>query len=148
VGEAQRQLGVILPVAIEQEANEQRPQPSLEDHPTRDYPRAAALVAASEVMVLRALERAGNRLGNYVPSLKASATPVVERYLAAQEPTPGRLDDMLEGAWNYVPTMMAQYGDPERITAGLDAYARNLITDRAPHDAGMLTAYLRREGVL
>lgn len=154
VAEAQRQLGVDLPVAVDQQPNEQRPTPSLLDHPGNTLPgREAALTAACSAMVWRALERAGNKMRNFVPALRASTAPAQDLYLHGADPTPGRMDQLLEGSWSCVPPILASAADtigpidPLAVERGLNAYTRNLISDRAQHDPQMMRAYLRREGV-
>ena len=94
---AVRALGVdlqVLPVIEQAPSREAQPPPSLEEHPNEPRTpdenahavgREAALVAACEALVFRALERAGNRL-------RASTTkpPGVPARPPRSSKTPGR----------------------------------------------------------
>lgn len=136
---------------------EARPTPSLEDHPANDLPvRASAakphpthpLIAAAEMLVFRALERAGNRLSNYLTADRQESFANVaphQRYLLAQAPTDGRLAKMLEGAWTVVPETLSEYGDPDRIANALDGYTRELLISREQPSRGKLAEYLTHE---
>jgi hypothetical protein len=78
---AMDQLGVeLIGTAPNQIPRQERPPPSLEEHPTRPRtPGESALVAASEALVFRALERAGNRLRQSVA--KPPGVPAYETHL-------------------------------------------------------------------
>ena len=147
---ALRLLGLDLPVIREEDppddrpdVHEPRPTPSLEEHPSRDIPdiNDAALAAASEVLVFRALERAGNRLKNKtqrrIPGVAASET-----YMYHKVDT-GTLDFVLEDAWSAVDRFAGKHGaDPMRLAACLDAYTRAIIVEQKPHDEAMMRSFI------
>lgn len=123
--------------------HEARPTPSLEEHPTQDIPdiNDAALAAASEVLVFRALERAGNRLKNKIQR-KIPGVGAAETYMFYKVDT-GTLDFVLEDAWASVDRFAAKHGaNPERLTASLDAYTRAIIMEQKPHDEAMMRSFI------
>lgn len=104
--------------------------PALESR--RDLPeqeQAAALLAVSEVMALRAVERGWNRAG---------------RRGRVRKPVPSQdLDAALADAWDHVPRAAALTGaDPDRLRETLDTYTRTLLTTGAEHDPTMLATML------
>lgn len=113
--------------------------------------RAAALVAACDVLILRALERVGNDLLSTERSRRGALNgrPRHEAHLRWQ-PEPGRVDKALAGAWEHVPYVVDQYGccgvEAVEVTATLDRYVRDLIVTMQGHDVVELqyrmTAYL------
>ena len=159
-------LGVDLPVASVGDApGPQLPADrTLDDHPTRrrdpsedpDYiPRQrrryrrrrqrtyqgepvdeAALLAASEALVFRALERAGNRLRNVA---KPDGVPAYEThcYVNAYGKN-GVLDD----AWSCADKVLDGIADPEDIVPVLDGYCQSLFSERAAHDRARLEDWL------
>jgi hypothetical protein len=142
VVEAARQLGVNLPPAlIEAPVTEARPTPSLEDHPRQDPPENAGLIAASEQMVFRALERAGNRLKTK-SRVKHAGVDSSELYLFV--PCSGEtLDMVMEDAWTNVDRFAPQFGvNPDKLRNCLDTYCRFLITEQQPYEADRLRTYL------
>lgn len=149
VGAAIAALGVVLNVpavpAIEQDpTNEARPTPSLEDHPSRDLPDAAALLAASDALVYRALERAGNRLrqsGQRPPNVPSFETHC---HVKAN----GSVNTILHDAFPAADRVFAGIADCDVIVPHLDAYCRNLIAEGAPHDRDRLRTWLSMAGVL
>lgn len=129
---------VIQPRA-EEDTQEARPTRSLENHPRRDPPELDPLTASAEVMVHRALERAGNRLRTKlrtkVPGVSAAETYQFVPVDAAS------IDDLLEDAWSIVP-QFACGTDPIKLAECLDTYTRALLTERTPHSTEMLESYL------
>lgn len=121
------------------DSQEARPTRSLESHPRRDPPELDPLTASAEVMVHRALERAGNRLRTKmrtkVPGISAADT---YQYVPVD---PANFDDLLEDAWSIVP-QFAQGHDPAVLTQCLDTYARALLTERTPHSRELLESHL------
>jgi hypothetical protein len=122
-----------------------RPPPrSLEQHQTRELPErddSSTLAPAASMLVLRALERAGNRIRT-----KLQAHPpgsAVEAYLHVPVQT-GDLDALLKDAWtDYVPTLAAECGvNAAQLEQSLDSYARALIMQRAKHDPALMMSYL------
>jgi hypothetical protein len=161
VAAALHMLGVDVPSDSPVPTRESRPAPSLDQHPSRALPPApgagpgqptaappggkvapnsAALLAASEALVFRALERAGNRLRNAtvtsVPKVSAADT-----YLYVQ-PHPRSIPKLLEDAWTNVPQILDGIADPVQVTASLDAYVRGLLAEQQPHCRSALAKHL------
>jgi hypothetical protein len=103
-----------------------------------------ALAAASEVLVMRALERAGNRLvGGRARSDQVAQMPVHERYLMAS----GQNDALLEGTWAFAEGILASYtGNPAAVVSALDMYVRGLLTAQVRHTREGLLAALANVG--
>lgn len=130
-----------------EETQEARPTPSLADHPTRDLPdqelgmrrkelreNPEGLVAAGDQLVIRALERAGNRLKNKMQLAPNTGTPAVDLYRVVPEAA-ADVKDLLTDAWAHVGRAASRYGvDAEKFTALLDQYATVTIEQRAEHD--------------
>jgi hypothetical protein len=155
-------LKVIHPAGESPVGQEGRPAPSIADHPTQDIPdpkrsadrkearqegrvpssdveRKASLLAASEQLVFRALERAGNRLKNKLGGLKVNcAAADLYQYVA--------VDDVayaLTDAWAGVPLVAARAGiHPNVLEADLDEYTADLLTHQQPHTYEALEAFL------
>lgn len=91
--------------------------------------QAVALLAVSEVLVDRAVERGWNKAG------KRGRT---------RQPVPGEdLDAALTGAWAAVPRAAALCGvDPHALQSTLDGYARTLLASGAEHDPRTLATRL------
>lgn len=119
------------------------PPPGTRDLPAEDEGdaiAAAALLAASDGLVLTALERAGSRLRGEAARGKAgglSSVPCADPALLHTELSAtahASLDKLLEGAWARVPAVAARYGTtPEALTAALDGYTRALLAAGQPH---------------
>ena len=153
-------LKVIRPAEVS-EGTEGRPGPSLVDHPVNDIPdqkrsadrkeardegrvpsadieRTASLLAASEQLVFRALERAGNKLKQKMGGLKVNC-PASELYLFASGDPAFLLDD----AWGGVPLIAARAGvAPNDLTMLLEDYTTKLLTSQEPHTFERLDEYL------
>lgn len=140
---------------------EARPAPSLNDHPTRDIPDAdrnrrirerraekiredqgltASLVAASEQVVIRAFERAGNKLKNKMQT--KPRVPAAELYslvAVAESDTEFLLDD----AWAHLPPIAERHSiDPDVLRDGVEGYARESLVAAAPHSYERFEEYL------
>jgi hypothetical protein len=133
-------LGTDLPIVTEVipgEVNKPMPdnlQPrrSLDEHPTRDIPeQAASLMAACDVLVYRALERAGNRLRSATQFTgKVTAADV---YLEVAARTDS-LDKMLDGSWSCADRVLSHLTDDvDTLVAALDGYTRHLLATQTPH---------------
>lgn len=159
---ALRILGVELPVTPEGDGDgtTETPQPpSLEDHPKRkavpsikeqdelddDAKRkaeAAALVAAAEQMVFRALDKGGNRIANRVKFKLENVEPA-EVYLF-RKTTDAEASFMLEGAFEHVKRFSKRYGvNPQALAATLDEYCRSLIVEQKPYNVDELARRLK-----
>lgn len=159
---ALRYLGVELDV-IQAEAmevdkpnvREARPAPSLEEHPSR-APRAedidegltaAALaneaanrsitISTAELMIHRALERAGNKLKSKIPVASRPDCKAYELYLHGDQFSDTEITDLLDGAW--APIRIFGYDVQE---SDLNTYTTMLLQDRRKYDRETLAAYL------
>lgn len=147
---ALRALGVVLEVRADPDApddrpgiHESRPVPSLEDHPRRDIPdeNEIAMLAGCEVLVFRALERAGNRLKNKTQR-KIPGVGAAETYMFHKVDT-GTLDFVLEDAWSAVERFAGNWNvNPQRLTDCLDAYTRAILVEQKPHDPQMMRGFV------
>lgn len=131
-------LGVDLGVEIRDNRPpaEARPTPSLQDHPTRELPELVAsvyssneaLVFASEQLIDRALQRAGNRMKAKMALKDPPAA--ANRLYQAISVRPGDLDDLLKDAWASISEF--DYGvDPAQLTRALDTYTRSVMLSGA-----------------
>lgn len=131
---------------------EARPAPSLKDHPVQDIPdqkksetrrdarnagtvpssdvaRKASLIAASEQVVIRALERAGNKLKNKMSVRPTCAAVDIYKFVASDD-TAFLLDD----AWGYVPGIAARARvSAAGLTGLLEDYTGKLLTTQEAH---------------
>jgi hypothetical protein len=142
VAAAARQLGVDLGPAASavQIPRQERPAPSLEQHPAkpRTPAEASLLLAASEPLVFRALERAGNRLraaGSRPPNVPAYETHC---YVKAN----GQAERCLDDAWSCAPQVLAGIADPDQVIPILNSYALTLINEQSPHSRERLAEWL------
>jgi hypothetical protein len=134
---------VAAPVDTGAEANRERPpridnRRSLDEHPTRDIPSDDALIAACDVLVYRALERAGNRLrtsANFT-----GKDPASDVYLSVK-PTPRSIDTLMGDAWSCLPRVLEGH-DVDRVTPILDGYVRGLLLTQTPHSRDTLRRVL------
>lgn len=155
----------------QREVQEQRgalDRPSLEQHPTRSIPdpdeseaddavavRASATMAAvpqafivdglllaCEVIVDRALERAGNRLKNRIG--RNTGTPAAELYLVAPRLDRSECEGLLEDAWGTLDRR--DYGvDRDRLREALHEYTVSLLRLQKPYERGSLARALLLE---
>lgn len=104
-------------------------------------PNRAALEAACDMLVLRALERAGARLRSAAGKHRNGGAAAI----ACDDPTSLHctvrvLDHttaaaLLEGAWQHAPMIAERYGaDPASLVAVLDRYTAHLLETGAPHE--------------
>lgn len=151
-------LGVTLPIpapAVQAPAEPRAlpaPEPAVDVEERRDPPalvaagsrEEAALLAACEVIALRAIERGWNRAGKRRgPRIRGQQAGTVRRTVA-----PDDLDAALAGAWDTVPRPAAALGlDADRLIAALDHYARGVLSTGADHNDAAF-ARLLRERVL
>lgn len=148
-------LGVNLPVQVTP-GDENKPPP---DHirigtnpettraeiPERSAGEAEArrtqdgLAAACDVLVFRALERAGNRLRNAHPRTDTSLMAATDVYKTLT----GEPDKLLAGAWDCAPDVIGPYtDDTDEVVATLDFYVRGLLSSHRPHSLVVLSALL------
>lgn len=165
---ALKELGVKLTVVretddVSRETQEGRPAPSLKDHPALDIPdekrsadrkearaegrvpssdveRKASLLAACDQIVLRALERAGNRIKSKTGAKFSVPAAELHAFVLTEN-----VEDALTDAWSNVPMVAKRHGiDPAALTAELHEYAAGLISTQTPHDYDRLTQFLER----
>jgi hypothetical protein len=136
-------LGPILTDAIPRQS---QPVPSLEDHPTRprtpdeeQAPAASALLAASEALVFRALERAGNRLRQ--TSAKPPGVPAYETHVYVK--ANGTAERLLEDAWSCAPQVLDGIADSAVVVPVLNSYCMALLAEQSPHQRGRLDDWLQ-----
>lgn len=100
---------------------------------------STSLQAACEVLVFRALERAGNRLKNKHPRTDVGAMPVHNIYTSLQ----GDETELLAGAWDCASEVLGSYTDDiEPVVELLDFYTRGLLSQKRPHNARTLSHLL------
>jgi hypothetical protein len=131
---------------------ETRPDPSLEDHPTRprtpgdDEPvipqQDAALLAACDGLVYRALEKAGNRVLNARTRGKDRPVGVDPLSVHCDHQINGQGPKLLADAFTFAPQVLAGIADPDRIIPTLRAYCLHLFDDQMPHSKERLAAFM------
>jgi hypothetical protein len=131
-------LGVTVPPGTV--TREARPAPSLEDHPTRpSTPAESALVAASEALVFRALERAGNRLRQTVA--KPPGVPSYETHVYVR--ANGDASRLLADAFACAPQVLDGIADADSVVPVLENYVESLLKEQSPHRRDRLVNWLR-----
>lgn len=146
---ALRDLGIDLapgaPAESPNRLTEARPTPSLEGHPDNGPPNEGVpegLVSAADVIVQRALERAGNRLRTKTGS--KLTCPAGELYLH-QPVTASMADDVLTDAFGSLHRYIAcRQVDENVLEPALDAYCRALLTTGRQHSPALMEPYLGR----
>lgn len=97
------------------------------------------LFAACEMLVFRALERAGNKLRNKHPRTDTQAMAAHEVYLTLA----GDENELLAGTWDYAAESLTRYTtDADAVTQVLDFYVRGLLSQKRPHNAQTLSTLL------
>lgn len=149
VAQALAQLGLDF-VSSDTTSHEARPTPSLDDHPERrttpdpDNQESQALLAACEMAVYRALERAGNRLKARHNGRSVEGVSRAEFYKFY--PCDAKaLDYLLEDAWeslSYVEHCRSGKVDQGALAQALDGYVRVLIREQADHDPALMAAHV------
>ena len=155
-GEALRQLGLLdlvttetvrpppdqlrLDTAPSVEVREIPQRAESEVRHDRDVRNRAGLAAACNVLVFRALERAGNRLRNNHPR-----TEVLGAAATVYKAMSGDPDKLLDGAWTCAPDVLVPYVESDEVPAivdTLDFYVRGLLASKRPHSEVVMTALL------
>jgi hypothetical protein len=106
---------------------------------------AAAVVAACDGLVFRALEKAGNRLRQaHRRNLNGATDCTAALMHTCLNATAIRtMDQLLEGAWDRVPEIAAMLNEPpDELRHVLDAYTRVLIRTQQPHSWDRLACAL------
>lgn len=156
---AMSELGVDLPAPAGSVGNGQQPDPSLEGHPDRaSVPsdgemddlmrdaerkqRNAALLAGCEQMVFRALERAGAKARSQLNFMPPGNVQPAEFYLM-RENSDAEASFMLSNAFAHVDRFASGWGcHPTLLSEVLEAYCRDLIVNRRPHNPTALAEAL------
>lgn len=153
---ALEEIGIVLNSArfsLDQgEPRETRPDPSLEDHPTRPrtpgeenpFPEEqAALLAACDSLVYRALEKAGNRVinsGTRGKDRDKSLDPITvhcSTQINGQGPT------LLADAFAHAPKVLDELGfEADKIIPALNHYILWLFDNQKPHSKPRMAAML------
>lgn len=154
VAAALRALGVPIGAPAPAPPAQERPTPSLLDHPEQGPPNRPeqtvrvtppgendGLLGAAEVIVYRALERAGNRLRTHI-GRKIPGVSAAEMYLHVPVST-GQLDALLFDAFEGIDRYIGCREVPvDRLASCLDTYCRALMVESRPHDPQVLATYL------
>ena len=131
------------PTAAPVEAVEGRPAPSLEAHPRREPPEMPtgneALTASAELLVFRAMERAGNRMKTRY-NVRLPGTDAADYYQAVAA-KPADFDHLLADAWGMASRISVSC-DPEGLASACDAYARELLSGQHPYSRERLVEHL------
>jgi hypothetical protein len=96
------------------------------------------LVAACDVLVLRALERIGNHIIRVERSrfARLQGRPRYDAHVLWQADT-ALVDKGLDGAWDAVSLVVAEHGccgaTPDEVVAVLDRYVRDLVLTMTGH---------------
>lgn len=123
---------------------EERPPPSLEEHPSRPRtPEENALLYACDALVWRALELAGKRAINAGLRGKDRDKTIEPTEFHLERRIEGDPMELLKDAFAYAPKVL---GSSPLINI-LNDYCAALITAQAPHTRDNLTSYLTARGV-
>jgi hypothetical protein len=127
--------------------------PSPEKAPPETQPTAAgqeALLASCDMIVRRALERAGSRLrsaaGKGQPGGASSVVCADPSALHTHFDATAHSDlgSLLEGAWTLVAEIADRYNvDADALTLSLDTYTRALLASKQEHRYGRLESALQ-----
>lgn len=108
----------------------------------------AALLEATDGLVWRALEHAGNRLRNrarqagpeVVARLNGVDTALAHTLVDASDLA--ELGILLDGAWRRAPEVAERHGvEPDAYVGALDRYAKLLLAGQLPHSFGLLVEH-------
>jgi len=140
--------GEITPVLDNRRSLKEHPENRIPERARSEKDRASrdGLAAACEVLVFRALERAGNRLCDAKAKAEGLGdVPAHSRYMYAS----GNPDSLLDGTWSFAD--MALDGltpDTAFTTAALDSYVRYLLNNKTQHSRELMFASLLAAGVI
>jgi hypothetical protein len=145
-------LGVALPIEAIRVQEDTHPQPDREGieadrqppDPNARRHRRTEEAAIAEVIVFRALERAGNRIKSKYKesiSLGAENMPTHTLYRFTQKLTPEQVDDVLMDAWTCLGSL-----PPISIPAQtMDRYVRFLMETNRPHESNTFRQFVLDE---
>lgn len=151
-----------------EESTEARPDPSLKDHPVRDIPEQEksvrrkqareegrvpsahglrvhddfmdSLASGADQIVMRALERAGNKIKSNMQVKPVFAAADIYKTVETPE---DRMEFLLADAWSHVPRLAGRFGlSAAEVTAYLHSYTADLLRTRGEHTYEALRAHL------
>lgn len=98
------------------------------------------LTAACDALVIRALERAGNKLCDAKGRANGiGKMPAHERYLSVT----GDIESLMDGAWATAQPLLSRYTDDvDNTVASLDIYVRSLLSLQNAHDPEAMSQLL------
>lgn len=131
------------------ETRETRPSPSLDEHPSkpRTPAESAALVASCEGVVLRALERAGNRVINSNTRGRDRDRSIEPLSVHVNEQINGNGPALLAGAFSTAHIALADREDRDEIVDSLNGYCLRLFASREPYSRRTLATHLENAGI-
>jgi hypothetical protein len=102
--------------------------------------QSPALLAVTDVLVIKALEKVGKMLarngGNRQRVRVATTTPWHQVHTIVQ-PTPKDIDKGLHGAWDVIPAMLDNHGccgvTSRQVESMVDSYVRDLLITGSIH---------------
>ena len=126
VVEAAKALGITGIEPAGDYMRDARPAPSLEQHPTRELPDLD--MGALKVVMMRAMERAGNRMKNRLRGGQFSTIAACDLYLHVQ-PSSDQVEELLEDAWSFLPKVVPP-ALVEPVEKALNRYAHTIMAAR------------------
>ncbi len=125
-------------------------QPATQGPPeTQPESVSAALVAACDIVVRRALEKAGTRLKSAAgKNIKGGAAAIVcddptKLHTSLNATLYTTVSHLLQDAWTYVPDVATRHHiDPTHLTTVLDGYTASLLTGGVEHEYDRLERLL------
>lgn len=147
---------VIVPMPVSaQPISETSPEPdvspdnSAPDTQDNEVIVASALAAACDMVMRRALERAGARLRNAASKKSPGGAASIacddtsRLHLSIEATEHADLGTLLDGAWSLIPEIADRYEvDQQALEATLDSYARALLAAQQEHNYGRLAVAL------
>jgi hypothetical protein len=114
-------------------------------------PASVNTFVVSNAAVLRALERAGNRLLDRHNRDRWPDVPAYELHTRIRVGDADHADRLLDGAWDSLPALVAALGQRVEIQPLQDSlkhYCMTLLLQEQPHDVKLLGQYLTSQGLL
>ena len=100
--------------------------------------RAAALIAATEQVVVRALERAGNKLKNKMQVKPTCAAVDIYKFVRSED-----TEFLLDDAWTHVAAIAERHRIPATWLEGvLENYCTQLLKEQTPHTFTTFTLFM------
>lgn len=125
------------------------PEESAPDTRDQEIVVASALAAACDIVMRRALERAGARLRNAASKKSPGGAASIScddpsrLHLSIDATSHADLGTLLDGAWSMIPEIADRYSvSSDALEATLDSYARALLAAQQEHNYGRLAVAL------